>query len=195
MKILLDHKSNKEPKVIEINNNEELQYVIIAKDDFIKNISFEIKQNAKLEVLGIFLGDKNNKCEINMVQHHKSPNSNSTCTFKTILKNQSHFKFNGMIKIDKIATETNAYLTQNTLILSDEAKNTSVPSLEINADSVQASHSATTGKVSEEELFYLTSRGLSKQEAEDLIISGFISSVIEKITDKKIQNQVSKLIT
>ena len=134
------------------------------------------------------------KINLNTIQSHKEKRSNSTNLIKTILKDSSNFNFTGLIKIDKQAQQTNAFLTQNTLTLSDNTINHSVPSLEINADDVKASHAATTSFIDEESLYYLKSRGISQQESENLIIRGFIQTVIDKIEDKKIKKAVEEKV-
>jgi len=194
-KTILDKNSADENVIIEINENEQIQYVILAVGNFNKDITFNIRgENAELEVIGICLLKNNEKTNLSTIQSHKEKRSNSTNLIKTILKDSSNFNFTGLIKIDKQAQQTNAFLTQNTLTLSDDTINHSVPSLEINADDVKASHAATTSFIDEESLYYLKSRGISQQESENLIIRGFIQTVIDKIEDKKIKKAVEEKV-
>lgn len=194
-KTILDKNSADENVIIEINENEQIQYVILAVGNFNKDITFNIRgENAELEVIGICLLKNNEKTNLSTIQSHKEKRSNSTNLIKTILKDSSNFNFTGLIKIDKQAQQTNAFLTQNTLTLSDNTINHSVPSLEINADDVKASHAATTSFIDEESLYYLKSRGISQQESENLIIRGFIQTVIDKIEDKKIKKAVEEKV-
>ena len=194
-KTILDKNSADENVIVEINENEQIQYVILAVGNFNKDITFNIRgENAELEVIGICLLKNNEKTNLSTIQSHKEKRSNSTNLIKTILKDSSNFNFTGLIKIDKQAQQTNAFLTQNTLTLSDDTINHSVPSLEINADDVKASHAATTSFIDEESLYYLKSRGISQQESENLIIRGFIQTVIDKIEDKKIKKAVEEKV-
>ena len=194
-KTILDKNSADENVIVEINENEQIQYVILAVGNFNKDITFNIRgENAELEVIGICLLKNNEKTNLSTIQSHKEKRSNSTNLIKTILKDSSNFNFTGLIKIDKQAQQTNAFLTQNTLTLSDNTINHSVPSLEINADDVKASHAATTSFIDEESLYYLKSRGISQQESENLIIRGFIQTVIDKIEDKKIKKAVEEKV-
>jgi len=171
-KTILDKNSADENVIVEINENEQIQYVILAVGNFNKDITFNIRgENAELEVIGICLLKNNEKTNLSTIQSHKEKRSNSTNLIKTILKDSSNFNFTGLIKIDKQAQQTNAFLTQNTLTLSDDTINHSVPSLEINADDVKASHAATTSFIDEESLYYLKSRGISQQESENLIMN------------------------
>jgi len=192
---ILDNLSSEEKKVVELNNGEKLQYVILAIGDFNKEITFEINsKNTELEIIGICLLNNNEKVNLKTIQHHKNRDSISTNLIKTVLKGSSNFNFEGLIKIDKVADQTNAFLTQNTLNLSENSINHSVPSLEINASDVKASHAATTSFIDEKSLFYLTSRGVNQKEAENMIIKGFINSVVEKILDKKMKLEVEKSV-
>jgi len=196
-KTVFDSKSLDKPVTIEIKKNEKIQYIILAIGNFTKNITFKINGgNAELEILGICLLKKDQNANIQITQLHKHKNSNSTNLVKTILKDFSTFNFTGLIKIDKKASMTNAFLTQNTLNLSENSINHSVPSLEINADDVKASHAATTFFIDEESLYYLKSRGISQTDSENLIIRGFIQAVIDKIQDqdkkKKVETKVEQ---
>jgi Fe-S cluster assembly protein SufD len=194
-KTILDKNSADENVIIEINENEQIQYVILAVGNFNKNITFNIKgENAEVEVIGICLLKNNEKTNLSTIQFHKEKRSNSTNLIKTILKDSANFNFTGLIKIDKKAQQTNAFLTQNTLTLSENTINHSVPSLEINADDVKASHAATTSFIDEESLYYLKSRGISQQQSENLIIRGFIQTAINKIKDEEIKKEVEEKI-
>ena len=167
----------------------------MAVDNFTKNITFKISgENAELEILGICLLKKDQNANIKITQLHKHKNSNSTSLIKAILKDFSTFNFTGLIKIDKKASKTNAFLTQNTLNLSENSINHSVPSLEINADNVKASHAATTSFIDEESLYYLKSRGISQTESENLIIKGFIQTVVDKVKDETIKSEIETKI-
>lgn len=194
-KTILDNSSSETPMIININENEKIQYVILALENFNKDIVFNIQgKNSQLEIIGVCLLKNNQTANIKITQHHQQKNSNSTNTIKTILKDSSIFNFTGLIKIDKKAQQTNAFLTQNTLNLSNNSVNHSVPSLEINADEVKASHSATTTFIDEQSLYYLKSRGITQKESENLIIKGFVQTAIDKIKDEKIKKEVEDKI-
>src|SRR4029077_18164780 len=87
----------------------------------------------------------------------------------------------GMIRVEEDAQRTNAYQENRNLILSDGAHADSIPGLEILANDVRCSHGATLGRVDREELFYLMTRGLSRSEAERLIVRGFFQDILDRI--------------
>ena len=87
----------------------------------------------------------------------------------------------GMIRVEEDAQKTNAYQENRNLLLSDEAHADSIPGLEIMANDVRCTHGATLGRIDREELFYLMARGLSRAEAERLIVRGFFQDVLDRI--------------
>src|SRR5260370_8126495 len=86
-----------------------------------------------------------------------------------------------MIRIRPKAQQTASFLSDHTLLLSDKCRAESIPSLEIGANQVSASHGATTGKIDEEQLFYLMVRGIPREEAERIIGQGFFEPVLQRI--------------
>lgn len=124
-------------------------------------------------------------CEVDQrtFQHHISPRATSDLLYKNVLHDEAKTVFAGLISVDKGAHYTDAYQTCRTLLLSDSAEAHSMPGLEINADQVKCSHGATSGQISEEELFYLLARGIAAEEARRLIALGFAAQVLERMPD------------
>src|SRR3989344_9349435 len=91
-----------------------------------------------------------------------------------------------MIKIVKDANGVDDFLEMRLLLLDSKSQAVAEPKLEIEANEVKASHAATVGKIDEEELFYLQSRGVKRTEAEKLVIDGFLSEVVSRIEDPMI---------
>ncbi|MEK7595665.1 MAG: SufD family Fe-S cluster assembly protein [Patescibacteria group bacterium] len=144
------------------------------------------KEGADVEILGAYILDGNNTLELVINAIHKVPNTKCLTQIRGVLKDSSYSSFKGMIKIEKNAQQTNSYLDDDVLILGKNARNESEPTLEIEADNVKATHGATTGRISEEQVFYLTSRGLTKEQAEELIVKGFLEPVLAKIRESQI---------
>jgi Fe-S cluster assembly protein SufD len=86
-----------------------------------------------------------------------------------------------MIRVEEGAQKTNAYQENRNLLLSREAHANSIPGLEILANDVRCTHGATLGQVDREQLFYLMTRGLSRSEAERLIVRGFFQDVLDRV--------------
>lgn len=109
---------------------------------------------------------------------HKAQNAQSHSILKTVLNDNSSNLFDGMIKILPSGQKSNALLEAHSLLLSKDASANNIPSLEIQADDVKATHSATVSNLDEEQLFYLESKGLSRVQARHQIVKGFIESLI-----------------
>ncbi|MFA7567737.1 MAG: SufD family Fe-S cluster assembly protein, partial [Alkalispirochaeta sp.] len=86
----------------------------------------------------------------------------------------------GLINVDHAALDTDAYLTNNNLILSDDGQADSIPSLEISTDEVRCSHGSTTGKLDPRQIYYLQTRGYSSEEARRLLLEGYFEEVLSK---------------
>lgn len=157
------------------------------------NYNFTLsKPNTTLSLLGLLIGSGTKELDIKITVIHAAPNTKSEIILKGVLKDLSRVNLEGLVKIEKGAKGTNTWLATHLLILSDQAKGKAVPSLEILENDIQAGHAATVGKVSDAEMFYLQSRGLSKDQAKSLIVEGFLSSVLQKMP-KNIQSKVKLL--
>ncbi len=119
------------------------------------------------------------------LQTHKAPHARSDLLFKNALLDKSQTIFSGLIIVEENAQQTDAYQTNNNLLLSPTAEANSLPGLEIEANDVKCSHGATTGQISPEELFYLNARGIPKRTAFELLVAGFFEEILGKIDDKE----------
>lgn len=153
---------------------------------FFHNLSgefdFQIKASrVNLDILGLFVGNKADNFQLKTNQYHIAPNSTSNLLIKGVFDDQSKFIYQGLIKIEKTGQKSHAYQKNKNLILSKGVYVDSRPFLEILANDVFCTHGSTTGKINEESLFYLKSRGLNQKTAEQLYISGFIQEIVDKI--------------
>ena len=133
------------------------------------------------ELVGVFFTDHDQRYSLKTLSHHNALNTNAETLVKGVLTDASRVEFDGMIRIDPGAQYTASFLSDHTLLLSDECRAESIPGLEIGANEVSASHGATTGKIDEEQLFYLMVRGIPKAEAERIIVQGFFEPVLQRI--------------
>ena len=102
--------------------------------------------------------------------------------------------YQGLIKVHKYAQRSDAYQANRNLILSDKARADSIPSLEIEANDVRCTHGATVGQIDEEQTFYLMSRGVTRHEAERLILQGFFQPVLERIPAESLRAIVTEAV-
>jgi len=132
------------------------------------------KKGEEVEIVGVFETKDNEKKEVEVIIHHQAPYTLANTTLKGVAKDKSSLKFVGRIIIDPDCGQSNSFLTERILLLSDQAHAEAVPDLEIMTDDVKCSHAASISNINNEHLFYLMSRGLSKLQAEELIVEGFL---------------------
>jgi Fe-S cluster assembly protein SufD len=136
---------------------------------------------ATSRVTGAYFADGAQHLDYDTFQEHAAPNTESDFAFKGALRETARAVWRGMIRVEPDAQKTNAYQENRNLLLSPEAHADSIPGLEIMANDVRCTHGATLGRVNREELFYLMTRGLSRAEAERLIVRGFFQDVLDRI--------------
>jgi Fe-S cluster assembly protein SufD len=136
---------------------------------------------ATSRVTGAYFADGDQHLDYDTFQEHIAPNTESDFAFKGALRERASAVWRGMIRVEEKAQKTNAYQENRNLLLSDTAHADSIPGLEIMANDVRCTHGATLGRVNREELFYLMARGLSRAEAERLIVRGFFQDVLDRI--------------
>lgn len=143
-------------------------------------INFSIEcEKAKVFIFGLYQGNKKNNFNLKTIQHHQQPNSESYLLIKTVLDNESQFDYEGKIRIEKLAQKTKASLKNENLIVSDNAKVTTLPQLEILPNDVKCSHAATISDLNKDQLYFLISRGISENDAKDLLIQGFLEEILK----------------
>ncbi|MBW3554569.1 MAG: Fe-S cluster assembly protein SufD [Gemmatimonadetes bacterium] len=136
---------------------------------------------SRSDMLGLYFARGDQHFDHNTRQDHVSSHANSDLLYKGALYDRSKAVFRGIIRVHPGAQRTDAYQTNRNLLLSPDAEAVSLPNLEIEADDVKCSHGATVGQLDEEELFYLLSRGLTRAQAERLVIFGFFGEVLERL--------------
>jgi Fe-S cluster assembly scaffold protein SufB len=129
------------------------------------------------------LGGKNDSLDLNLLLLHSGRSTKSRSVFKSVLDQHASSTFEGLIKIPPSGQQANALLEAHGLLLSPNASNNSVPELEIEADDVKATHSASVSHLDEEALFYLASRGLPEKEARRLVLMGFLESLVHELPE------------
>jgi len=153
---------------------------------------FGSRADVNIFSLNIARGDQ--EMDQRTLQTHIAPNSRSDLLFKNALLDQSKTIFSGLIIVEPDAQQTDAYQTNNNLMLSDQAEANSLPGLEIKANDVKCSHGATSGKIDDSNIFYFLSRGIPRKKAEELMVFGFLEEIIEKIENEELSDYVRSLV-
>lgn len=146
------------------------------------------------KISGFYFTDKKQHLDFDTQQNHLAPHTTSDLMYKGALLGESHSVWQGMIYVKPGADKTDAYQANRNLILSPHARANSIPGLEILADDVRCTHGATVGKIDQEQVFYLTSRGIPRREAEQLIVEGYFGQIIDRIPFEEIKKRFEETI-
>jgi len=149
---------------------------------------------AECRVDGLYIVASEQHSDTHSLIDHLEPNCTSRQLYKGILDGKSRAVFNGKVFVHQGAQQTDAQQTNRNLLLSSDARVDTKPQLEIFADDVKCAHGATVGQLEEEELFYLVSRGLHRELAQNLLTFGFAEEVIDKIKIESIKSQLGEVV-
>jgi len=133
------------------------------------------------EMLGIFFADEDQHFDHRSTQDHVAPQCSSNLLYKGALRDRSRAVFSGWVFVRPDAQKTDAMQTSRNIVLSELAKAHAIPNLEIEANDVRCGHAASVGPVDEDTVFYLQSRGIPRDEAERLIVTGFFQEVLDRV--------------
>ena len=133
------------------------------------------------EMLSLTVANKKQEFDQRTLQTHVAPHTVSDLLYKNALLDDSRTLFSGLIRVGEKAQQTDAYQTNRNLLLDASAEANSLPGLEILANDVKCSHGATTGRIDEEQLYYLMARGISPKVAKELLVFGFFDEVLAKL--------------
>jgi Fe-S cluster assembly protein SufD len=138
-------------------------------------------EGANAELKALYFASGEQFFDFHTLQDHRVGNTRSDLLFKGALQDVSRTVYAGLIRIAKHAARSDAYQANRNLVLSDKAKATSIPMLEIDNNDVRCTHGATVGPVDPEHLFYLRSRGIPEVTAKRMLIQGFFGDVLDRI--------------
>ena len=136
---------------------------------------------ASSRLLAMYFGAGTQMHDFRTVQDHRAPKTHSDLLYKGVVANTARSVYSGLIRVEKGARGTNAFQTNRNLVLHEGAHADSVPNLEIEDNDVRCSHASAVGPVSEDQRFYLESRGVPPQVTDRLIALGFLGEVIERL--------------
>lgn len=146
------------------------------------------------ELLGIYFPTGSQHIDHQTLQIHRAPHCFSDLLFNGALKDKARSVYMGVIQVHKNAQKTDAYQRNGNLILDSTARADSIPGLEIEADDVRCTHGATAAQVEEEYVFYLMARGLSRAQAERMIVQGFFQAVLDRVPVESVVHKLERVI-
>jgi Fe-S cluster assembly protein SufD len=159
-----------------------------------ESLSRLMGEGARSDLLAVSVADGSQEFDARTLQDHFSPHTTSDLLYKNALTDRSRNTFGGLIRVEPHAHFTDAYQTVRNLLLSDDAEANSMPGLEILADNVKCSHGATSGQINEDEMFYLLARGIPLPVAKQLLVSGFLNEVVDRLDHPAITGLIHALI-
>ena len=151
-------------------------------------------EGAQGRMSGFYFTDGNQHLDHDTQQNHLARHTTSDLLFKGALKGKSRSVWQGMIYVAPGAQKTDGYQANRNLILSDGARADSIPGLEILADDVRCTHGATVGKLEQEPIFYLKSRGIPQAEAEKIVVEGFFDPIFQRIPFEGVRERFQQYI-
>jgi Fe-S cluster assembly protein SufB len=137
--------------------------------------------HARAEILSVAFAGQGQLQDAGGKVIHVAPHTTSTITSKSISKDGGRAAYRGLLKVGKGAEHTKAFVRCDALLLDDKSRSDTYPSIEIDEERVDIGHEATVSKVSDEQLFYLQSRGLSETEAKTMIVNGFFEAFTKEL--------------
>jgi Fe-S cluster assembly protein SufD len=146
--------------------------------------------NAQSEMVGVTFGSGRQHFDTHTEHVHQVGNCFSDMDFKVVLEDEAHSVYTGQIRIDREAANSEAYQENRNLMLDPTCRAESIPELEILNEEVQCTHGATVGPIDEEQVYYLQTRGLSRNAAEHLIVEGFFSPALDRIEDDAMRDRL-----
>jgi len=155
-----------------------------------QSLSSFIKEGAKSDLYKIFISRGNQQYDLLMENNFEKSFSKGKIEVKGILKGQSKVSLNGIINIKKSCQKVEASFSEDALLLSPETNLKTIPALNIASSNVKASHRVAVTKFAEDELFYLKSRGISKKDAESLLIEGFFNKIIKNSKNELLEKMI-----
>lgn len=178
--------------------------VSIAKDAHYNAVSLYTGAAISRNQVHVLLKEPGALCHINgaalmrgkqhadttILVEHLAPHCESNQNMRTILDDQAHGVFQGKVHVHQPAQKTDGYQLSKALLLSEGAEMDTKPELEIYADDVKCSHGATTGRLDEEPLFYMQSRGIPVDAARALLIEAFADEVFDEVQDDEIKEEL-----
>jgi Fe-S cluster assembly protein SufD len=147
-------------------------------------------EQAEASLDGLYLTDGRQQADTHLTMRHGAPNCESHQLYKGVLAGRSRTVFNGRIVVDQDSQRTDANQANRNLLLSDDAVAHSNPQLEIFADDVRCTHGSTVGKLDEEAIFYMRSRGIGSEDARSLLTLAFAGEVLDRVPVEQVRDRL-----
>jgi Fe-S cluster assembly protein SufD len=173
----------------------ELTFVVLPGESRDIDVAIDlVGEGAEVSLKGLYLCGGDERVNFRILMHHRAPGCVSRQLFNGIAGGSSHVTFEGRIIVAPDAQKTEAYQENHNIVLSDQAHAETMPQLEIYADDVKCSHGATVGRLDEEALFYMRTRGVPEKDAKVLQMLSFLSPVTPEDKREIVEKAVLQLV-
>ncbi len=173
----------------------ELTFVVLPGESRDIDVTIDlIGEGAEVSLKGLYLCSGDERVNFRILMHHRAPGCLSRQLFNGIAGGSSRVTFEGRIIVAPDAQKTEAYQENHNIVLSDQAHAETMPQLEIYADDVKCSHGATVGRLDEEALFYMRTRGVPEKDAKVLQMLSFLSPVTPEDKRESVEKAVLQLV-
>ena len=151
-------------------------------------------ENSNVSCSTLFMPSADRSSHHNVVVDHLSNKSSSSVNYRGVIDDHAAGSFFGKVRVEKEREQTSAFMQNKNLLLSDNSRISTVPVLEIYNDDTECSHSATSGSLDKEKLFYLKTRGINEFDAKDFLIKSFMDELITQIKSRRLREYINALI-
>ncbi|WP_440991092.1 Fe-S cluster assembly protein SufD [Haloarchaeobius baliensis] len=145
-------------------------------------------------IVGAFFGHDDQHFDINSRVWHRAEHTTADLVTRGVLDDRARSVYEGVQDVGRDAWNTSSYQRENTLMLSDDSEADASPKLIINNHDTEASHSATVGQVDEQDLFYMTSRGVDPRRARNMLVEGFFVPVLDEVAVDELRDDIEELV-
>ena len=140
-----------------------------------------MEEGAHGEVLSIAFANTGQVLDAGAKMVHVAPNTTSLITSKSISKGGGRAMYRGLVRVEEGAEESKAFVRCDALLLDEDSRSDTYPSMEVEESNIDIGHEATVSKVGEDQLFYLMSRGLTEEQATAMVVAGFIEPIVKEL--------------
>ena len=151
-------------------------------------------EGSESQIVGAFFGHNDQHFDVAARVWHEAEHTTADLVTRGVLDDDARSVYEGVQDVGSSAWDTSSYQRENTLMLSDESEADASPKLIINNHDTEASHSATVGQVDQQDLFYMTSRGVSPRMARNMLVEGFFVPVLEEIAVEEFRDDLDDLV-
>jgi len=150
--------------------------------------------SSESKIVGAFFGHEDQHFDLASRVWHEAEHTTADLVTRGVLDDGARSVYEGVQDVGQEAWDTNSYQRENTLMLSDESEADASPKLIINNHDTEASHSATVGQVDQEDLLYMTSRGIGEERATNMLVEGFFVPVLEEVAVDELREDLEDLV-